>query len=87
MAEPIDDAKDFNGRDLDNFAHRVANQAIASAEAAHPAARYASQLFRDAIVEETRFMLGRVVLHERQRAGREWADDIIPKATDDASRS
>ena len=83
MAEPVDNSKDLTGADLDGFARRIAYQAIDAATAANPAARYVSRLFQDAIIAEARSMLARVVLHERQRAGRVWPDDLIPKVTDD----
>jgi len=65
MSEPLDEKKDLKGTDLDGFAHRVAYQAIDAAEAANPAARYASDLFRDAIISEARSMLGTVIRGDR----------------------
>lgn len=77
MTQPIDQAKDFTDDDIQGIAHRVANNAVQSAEIADKAAVYCSHLFREHIYAAALEMLRTVALHERQRAQRETAT-LVP---------
>lgn len=71
MSATIDTAKDFVDDDLDGIAHRIANNAIQAAEIANPALIGLGHYWREHIIKEAHFMLRTVVMHERQRAGRD----------------
>lgn len=70
---PIDPNKDFLDDDLAGMARRIANNAIQSAENTNPALIGYGHQWREHIVAEAHYMLRTVVMHERQRAGRDHA--------------
>lgn len=73
MSEPIDSAKDFVDDDLSGIAHRIANNAIQSAEIENRGLVGLGHHWREHIIKEAHYMLRTVVVHERQRAGRDHA--------------